>query len=211
MTNVQPAALLRPKPVVTDDPAAHIHGFPRGSITEIHGPASSGRTSLMVGALAEAAAAGEICALVDTDDAFDPVSGAAAGLPLDRLLWVRCGHNAEHALRVADLLVQSGGFGFLVFDLGDTPPRTANRISLTSWYRLRRAIEPTRTVMVVVSREPWARQAASLSLSLSREEVWWRGATPPHSCLLEAIATVMERRKPAGPATRELYPARALG
>ncbi len=73
-------------------------GLPRGSITEIHGPAGSGRSSLLGSILAEAAARGEICALVDSADCFDPASAAAAGVELSRLLWVRCGGNAEYAL-----------------------------------------------------------------------------------------------------------------
>src|SRR5207244_401748 len=65
-------------------------GLPRGAITEIFGPPSSGRTSAMVSILAEATAGDEVCAIVDGHDAFDPKSAAAAGLELKRLLWVRC-------------------------------------------------------------------------------------------------------------------------
>ncbi|HXE89835.1 MAG TPA: hypothetical protein VNK82_02625 [Terriglobales bacterium] len=66
-------------------------GLPRGSLTEICGPASSGRTSLLLSVMAVAAARGEVCALVDTCDAFDPESAIAAGMDLQKLLWVRCG------------------------------------------------------------------------------------------------------------------------
>src|SRR2546423_6970543 len=55
-------------------------GLPRGAITEIFGPPSSGRTSVMVSILSEAVVSGEVCALVDGNDAFDPKSAAAAGL-----------------------------------------------------------------------------------------------------------------------------------
>src|SRR5689334_3292207 len=65
-------------------------GLPRGAITEIFGPRSSGRTSTMVAILAEATANDEVCALVDGNDAFDPKSAADAGADLNRLLWVRC-------------------------------------------------------------------------------------------------------------------------
>ena len=114
-------------------------GLPRGCLTEICGPASSGRTSLMLAALAQATGREESCALVDASDAFDPVSAAAWGVALERVLWVRCGGHAEHALKATDLLVQGGGFGLVVMDLGDTPVATARRISMTSWFRLRRA------------------------------------------------------------------------
>jgi recombination protein RecA len=68
-------------------------GFPRGCLTEICGAASSGRTSVLLSALARATERGEVCALVDASDAFDPASGAAAGVKMNRLLWVRCGEK----------------------------------------------------------------------------------------------------------------------
>ena len=68
-------------------------GLARGCLTEICGAASSGRTSVLLLALARATQRGEICALVDASDAFDPASAAAAGMELSRLLWVRCGET----------------------------------------------------------------------------------------------------------------------
>src|SRR6202795_2965943 len=68
-------------------------GLARGCLTEICGTASSGRTSVLLFALACATQRGEICALVDASDAFDPASAAAAGMEMSRLLWVRCGEK----------------------------------------------------------------------------------------------------------------------
>jgi len=68
-------------------------GLARGCLTEICGTASSGRTSVLLFALAPATERGEICALVDASDAFDPASAAAAGMEMSRLLWVRCGEK----------------------------------------------------------------------------------------------------------------------
>ena len=68
-------------------------GLARGCLTEICGTASSGRTSLLLLALARATQRGEVCALVDASDAFDPASAAAAGMEMNRLLWVRCGEK----------------------------------------------------------------------------------------------------------------------
>jgi len=169
-----------------------IGGLPRGSLTEIFGPASSGRTSLLVSILAAATERQEICALVDTEDSFDSASAEAAGVRLDRLLWIRCAHHAEHALKATDLLTQGGGFGLVAMDLGDTPPRTARRISLTSWFRLRRAVENTPTVLVAVARQSNAKTCASLMLECSRERVTWSGGTP----LLRGVRVRVARRKP---------------
>jgi hypothetical protein len=68
-------------------------GLPRGCLTEICGTASSGRTSVLLLALARATQRGEVCALVDASDAFDPASAAAAGMEMSHLLWVRCGEK----------------------------------------------------------------------------------------------------------------------
>jgi recombination protein RecA len=170
-------------------------GLPQGCLTEIYGPASSGRTSLMLAAMAQATCREEVCALVDAADAFDPASAAAAGVRLERLLWVRCGGRAEHALKAADLLVQGGGFGLVVMDLADTPVAVARRISLTSWFRLRRAVEHTPTVLLVVEQQPLAKTCASLLLEMRREKAVWSGS-PGCSRLLRGIRVHTERRKP---------------
>src|ERR1051325_7817220 len=70
-------------------------GLPRGCLTEICGPASSGRTTLLLSVLAIATDRQETCALVDASDCFDPLSAEHAGVDLERLLWVRCGE--QHA------------------------------------------------------------------------------------------------------------------
>ncbi len=170
-------------------------GLPQGCLTEVYGPASSGRTSLMLAALAQATGRENVCALVDTNDAFDPASAAAAGVLLERLLWVRCGGNAEHALKATDLLVQGGGFGLVAMDLADTPVISARRISMTSWFRLRRAVEHTPTVLLVVEQQPLAKTCASLTLEMRRERAAWSGA-PGCSRLLRGIRVHVDRRKP---------------
>ena len=60
---------------------------------------------------------------------FDPASAEAAGVLLERVLSIRCGHNVEHALKAVDLLIQGGGFGLVAMDLGDTPPATARQLA----------------------------------------------------------------------------------
>jgi hypothetical protein len=68
-------------------------GVPMGCLTEICGPASSGRTSVLMSLIAQCIRRDEICALVDASDAFDPQSAASAGVDLGRLLWVRGGKD----------------------------------------------------------------------------------------------------------------------
>jgi recombination protein RecA len=167
-------------------------GLPRGALSEIVGRASSGRTGVMMSALACATRRQEVCALVDASDSFDPASAQAAGIALDRLLWIRCSERevlpsrdfARHSrpqckalrrldqvLKVTDLLLQSGGFGMVVLDLGDIPAESARRVPLTSWFRFRRAVEPTATVLLLIEQEACAKTCASLVLELQRRSV----------------------------------------
>ncbi len=155
-------------------------GLPRGCLTEICGPASSGRTTLLLAALAAATRRGEFCALVDASDALDPQSAVAAGVELDRLLWVRCGENSpekclEQLLRATDLLLESGGFGLIALDLGDLPPQAARRIPLTTWFRFRRAVEHTPTVLLAVERQSIAGSCSSLLIKLGLIKLWESG------------------------------------
>jgi hypothetical protein len=172
-------------------------GFPRGAISEIIGPESSGRTTLVHSLLAAATAKLEICAYVDTDDSFDPVSAAASGVALSQLLWVRCGHNAGHALKVADSLLHAGGFGVIVLDLCRIAPKVANRIPISYWYRFRLAIENTPTILALVTKDPLAKSCAALMLETKRKKIIWKGA--PGFELLREVELEAVSRKPVRP------------
>jgi len=147
-------------------------GLPRGAITEIFGPRSSGRTSAMVSILTEAAASGEVCALVDGNDAFDPKSASEAGLELQRLLWVRC-RKLDQVLKSTDLLLHGGGFGRVVMDLTDFPLSNVRSIPLASWFRFQRTIEKTPTVLLVMSSESVVKSAAALVLRMEMRCAEW--------------------------------------
>ncbi len=73
-------------------------GIPLGCLTEIRGPSSSGRTSVLMALIAQCMRRNEICAWVDSSDAFDPQSAASAGVNLERLLWVRCGKSGGRVI-----------------------------------------------------------------------------------------------------------------
>jgi len=102
---VAPASRLeiRPAPEMasTGIPAldALTGGLPRGCLTEICGPSSSGRTSVMLAALAAATRRGEYCAVIDASDSLDPYSVSASSVDLDRFLWVRCNENSPQRHR----------------------------------------------------------------------------------------------------------------
>lgn len=314
--------LERPQPAMVSIGVAEVDaltgGIPRGALTEIVGPASSGRTTCLLAAMGEATRRGEVCAIVDATDTFDPQSAAQAGVDLDCVLWVRCTGNAcsgavrasrqegqqlngtadgdsrgfsgremkpwtgawprrpparserendfghrstrmtaggeraersnrksqgemfsmcqqprggfrehwagrlEQALKATDMLLQSGGFGLVVVDFGDIPADAARRVPLTSWFRFRRAVENTPTVLLVVEQEAFAKSCASLVLSLNgapkhstirdrRSHDEFRGGDdskcPAHTRLLDGITITAEvvrgERKPVRPARTE--------
>jgi len=150
-------------------------GFPRGALTEICGPPCSGRTTVLLSALASRTAEAEVCALIDARDSFDPRSAEAAGVELRQLLWVRC-RSLEQSLRAADLVIQGGGFGFIALDLSDVAPETVRHVPLNAWFRFRRAVEDTSTVLLVLEQESNAKTCASLVLRMYMEGAKWSGA-----------------------------------
>jgi recA bacterial DNA recombination protein len=169
-------------------------GVPRGSIVEILGRRSTGRTSALLQILAQATRRGEVCALVDTNNNFHPTSAAEAGVRLDRLVWVRCCGNPEHAMRSADLLLHAGGFGVVALDLCETGVRILNRIPLSYWFRFQRAIENTPTILLVGARSSQARSCSTNVLELELKASHWTGSTPFR--LFQGFETLVRPQRP---------------
>jgi recombination protein RecA len=284
----RPAVEVQPSGVAELD-ALLGGGFPRGSLIELCGGASSGRTSLAFSLLARATEHQESCSFVDVSDSLDPLSLAAAGVELSRVLWIRCGLGAEQAvgktspylvaaeekpesptkksvhahgwrhprelmrgveraipsimgmrspaganpelhviarcageqverdrepprrgirparfvpktevslpeevrvdtknmkpwkrleqaLKATDLLLHSGGWGVVVVDLGGISWADARRVNLSMWFRFRRAIENTPTILLLLGEESCAKSCASLVLHCQRKENKWNRA-----------------------------------
>lgn len=154
-------------------------GFPRGQLSEIVGPRSSGRTSLLLQMMAAATARSELVALVDALDMLDVESAAAAGVDLDRLLWIR-GHLVtnqglcrelnqraiEQAIRAFTLVLQAGHFGLVVFDVAEAPADAVRWLPFTTWLRLQRMVEGSQTACLLIGSQPMARSSAGLTLEL---------------------------------------------
>lgn len=166
---------------------AGLPDLPEGAITEIYGPRSSGRATLLHAALAAATNAGELCALIDAADAFDPCSASHAGVHLNRLLWVRSHHDAHDALKAADLVLHAGGFKLIALDLcgADT-----QRIPISWWRRLRLAVENTSSILLVTTGAPLLRQAATIQIALETHRALWSGT------LFEGADIAARQRKP---------------
>jgi recombination protein RecA len=180
-------------------------GLPRGAMTEVFGPASSGRTSVMLSALAHATEHQEICALVDTNNSFDPASASQTEINFERLLWIRCANNLEHAFKSTDLLLQGGGFGLVVLDLGDVAAKDAKRIISSWWYRFRRTLEATPTALIVIAEESCVRSCATLALELKQETWWWSSSSEGLKTVSNGFADRFNKGN-----TRALSPSRSL-
>jgi len=152
-------------------------GFPRGHLSELVGPRSSGRTSVLLRMLAAATGRGELVAVVDALDMFDVASAHAAGIALNQLLWVR-GHVVanpglcrdlnqramEQAIRAFALVLQAGNFGVVVFDVAEGPANAVRGLPFTTWLRLQRLLEGSQTAGVLVGTQPMARSSSGLTL-----------------------------------------------
>jgi hypothetical protein len=149
--------------------------IPQGAISEVFGAVSSGKTLLLHRFLAAASAQNEFLAVVDSQDAFDPLSASLTGMDLRRLLWIRTHGNVDHAFKAADLILHAGGFGIVVLDLCEVPVRDLNRIPLSYWYRFRLAVENTPTRLIVTGDQPLVKSCARVQLEVKRERLLWRG------------------------------------
>ena len=179
-------------------------GLPRGQVSEVVGPASSGRTSVAWAALAAASRRGESIALIDTCDRFDPPTAQACGIDLSKLLWVRGqaisktsgaidpawlpGVRAvngpgtflerviDRAIKALNLVVQSGVCTLVVIDLIDLPATALRRLPAATWFRIERAIENSDTAVLILAATAVARSTGGRSIALGADQrVLWKG------------------------------------
>jgi hypothetical protein len=149
-------------------------GFPRGRLSEITGPVCCGRTSLALALLAGTTALGEVVALVDGADAFDPPSAAAAGVELRRVLWVRTSER-HNALRSSEQLLAARGFALVLLDLADGC-KTTTGIPASAWSRLRRTAASTDTALVVLGDRRMTDTFADLAIEMKNAQPHFRGS-----------------------------------
>jgi hypothetical protein len=152
-------------------------GIPMSALTEIYG---AGKTSVLVSLLAHVSHE-HCCALVDASDSFDPVSAAAAGTDLSRLLWVRCGKSnqklrpLEQAFKVTDMLLQSSGFGLIAVDLSGIAERLIRNVPMSTWFRFSRVVEQQPIALVFIEQQPQATSCAGLVLRLTSKPATFSG------------------------------------
>jgi hypothetical protein len=138
-------------------------GFPLGRVSEIVGPASCGRTSLLLTLLARVTGRGEFAAVIDAADALDPRSAEAAGVDLGRVLWARP-PGVDEALRCTEPVLRAGGFALIALDL--THPTRQPRVPASAWPRLRKSTASAGAALVVLARERVAGTYADLAVEM---------------------------------------------
>ena len=158
-------------------------GLPRGKMTEISGRGA--RFPVVVATLASATSIGEAAALIDIGDAFDPQIGQAAGIDLDRMLWVRP-KKLKEAVTAAEMLVATG-FQLVVLDTGLPPLR--GRVPDAAWVRLARAAEAHGSALLVSAPYPITGTMSEAMLRAETARGRWNGG------LLIGIETTMRLEK----------------
>ena len=191
-------------------------GLVRGQLHEIVAPAGAGGTALVRAALGSATQSGELCALIDPADAFDPAHG---GIDLRRLLWVRP-RDPLHALRAAEIALEAR-FALVAVDLGGLsaprrvqpgevrlvrfePRRKPAALGASPWARLARRAEKHGGALLVLVREPQAGMFALATVELERGPALWEGQPGAPGRFLRGASAVgavsrHKRLAPSGP------------
>lgn len=147
------------------DYALGVGGVPRGRITEIYGPESSGKTTLAIHIIAEAQKKGGICAIIDAEHAFDRFYAEKLGVDVNNL-WIAQPDNGEQALDIAEQLINSGAIDVIVVDsvaaltpkaeiegeMGDKNVGLHARLMSQAMRKLTGAISRTRTCCIFINQ-----------------------------------------------------------
>jgi recombination protein RecA len=147
------------------DLALGIGGLPRGRVTEIYGPESSGKSTLAMHVVAEAQRNGGVCAYIDAEHAMDPIYAKAIGVDIDQLL-ISQPDTGEQALEICDMLVRSGALDVVVIDsvaaltpraeiegeMGDSHVGLQARLMSQALRKLTANLNKTKTIAVFINQ-----------------------------------------------------------
>ena len=147
------------------DLALGVGGLPRGRITEIYGPESSGKSTLAMHVVAEAQRNGGVCAYIDAEHAMDPIYARAIGVDVDQLL-ISQPDTGEQALEIVDMLTRSGAIDVIVIDsvaaltpraeiegeMGDTHVGLQARLMSQALRKLTGNLSKTKTIAIFINQ-----------------------------------------------------------
>lgn len=189
ITTLEPNALQRCPSGIPDLDRLISGGIPVGRLSEITGAPSSGRTSVAMGLLVEATRAGHSVAWIDAPQAFDAESAAAAGVRLERVLWVRP-PSPRDSIRCCERLLKTHGFALTGLDFSHEQGRS---LPPATWQRLARAVAHSQTALLVLSSTRLSGSFADLALELKKAKTTFSG-TPALLEALEIGVTVVRHR-----------------
>ena len=150
---------------ISFDAALGVGGVPRGRVTEIFGPESSGKTTITLQIIAEAQKAGGLAAFVDAEHALDPGYAKKLGVDVDNLL-VSQPDSGEQALEITEALVRSGAIDVLVVDsvaalvpkaeldgeMGDSHMGLQARLMSQALRKLTGSVSKSRTAIIFINQ-----------------------------------------------------------
>lgn len=159
-------------------------GWPRGRLSELYGTRSCGKTTLALHLLAAVTRRGEMGVWIDAANALHPLSLAAAGVELPRVLWVRP-RSWQEALRSAEIVLSSKGFALVVLDCGEQIPRWPSH---GAWVRLQRAAARAHAVLLFLTAQSLTGSFATLRMRLQARKARW--VRVGQQAFLEGLQTV---------------------
>jgi len=174
---VKPLSRFREEQEFVREESVEIAGLSlvRGSLAEVFGEPSSGKTAYVNAVLSKFTQEGEICVVIDTSDSFDPDSARSSGIILENLLWIRCGGDIEKAMKAADLLVQAKGFGAVWINFSNVNRGQLSYVPNSFWYRFRTLVRESPTILLVTAKDSLLGSSAKSSFSLTQNHCVWKG------------------------------------
>ena len=166
----------------------------RGGVAEFFGDQTAGKTSMTLSLMSALTQDGEVCAVIDLNDSFDPYSAEASGVVLENLLWVKCGGKVESAMTAADYVLQAKGFGLVWLSVGGVPHKELDRLPSSYWYRFRAKVRGSQTILVVTANRSLVGSASDQSFYFDAYRTVWKGTGRVK--LLDQLQVNLNVRKP---------------
>mgnify|MGYP000856144212 CR=1 FL=1 len=158
-------------------------GLPMGTISELTGSLSNGKTSVLFTLLAKATSEHLRIAYIDVFNTLDPHFARISGIQLKQLFWIHfrkepLSNKLNKSLKSANILTRSQNFDVIVLDLETasvcTSEAKTQKIPFHYWFRIKKALHQKKIAFILLSHSSSAGSAATVRLGLKRSSVWWK-------------------------------------
>lgn len=150
-------------------------GLVKGGITEVFGEQGSGKRSVVCFLLAMLTSKNKRCAIVDTDNSFDPESAAKTGVNLDKILWLPCDNDPQKSIICTDYIIQANLFDAIWLDLSLCDEKFLGNVPNAYWFRFKVGLKDTSSTLIITLPDSRLRSAAHQSIRVARENLSWLG------------------------------------